>query len=219
VRTSILFAVAAGLAGALPAAAAAAETAAAVYSTCVPCHGDRGQGDPRVGAPNIAGLDATYVERQLRNFSEGRRGTGAGDRFGASMRAAAAALAGAEQRKAAAAYVAALAAVRVSTGAPAGGRLANGRNHFNAICSACHNSGATGDPALAAPRLAGTDPAYLLRQLAAFRSGTRGAAADDVYGGQMRKMAQALPDAPAAQDVIAYVATLPLPATAGSARP
>jgi cytochrome c oxidase subunit 2 len=69
-----------------------------------------------------------------------------------------------------------------------------------------------GNGALSAPRLAGTDPQYLLRQLAAFRSGARGADPADTYGAQMRKMSLLLPGAANAQDVIAYVATLPLDA-------
>lgn len=204
---------AAGLLAVQPAArsAGADETAAgarALYANCAGCHGDYGQGNAAVGAPNIAGLDAVYIERQLRNFASGVRGD-AGDGYGARMRAALQALPDPGGQRAVAAYVAALprAAPVPAAGAPQGNRDA-GRNYYNAICSACHNGNGRGSPALSAPRLVGTDPRYLLRQLAAFRRGARGAHPDDRYGAQMRKMVLSLPGPGTEQDIVAYVATL-----------
>ena len=189
------------------------------YAPCAACHGAHGEGDARQGAPNIAGLDAAYVERQLEHFAAGRRGADAQDAYGARMRAAAQGLDGAPARHAVAAFIAALAptpaGAATAPGAPAG-NVAQGRNYFNAVCSACHNSNGLGSAALSAPRLAGTDPQYLLRQLAAFRRGTRGADAQDRYGAQMRKMVLALPGAATERDVIAYVATLAAAPGAGA---
>ena len=87
------------------------------------------------------------------------------------------------------------------------GDLAQGRTHFNAVCSSCHGSGGLGNPALQVPRLAGIDPVYLARQFAAYRSGKRGYHKDDKYGRQMRAGAGML-DAKLDQDVMAYIATL-----------
>jgi cytochrome c oxidase subunit 2 len=200
-------------AGALLAAAAAlagGTGGAALYAPCAACHGARGQGDVRQGAPNIAGLEAAYVQRQLEHFAAGGRGAEAQDAFGARMRGAVQSL-DAPARQALATYVAALPPMPAAASTRPSGNLVQGRNYFNAICSACHNGNGLGSPALSAPRLAGTEPQYLLRQLAAFRRGTRGATAQDSYGAQMRKMVATLPGAAIERDIVAYVATLPVP--------
>lgn len=182
-----------------------------LFVACAACHGERGQGDAKLGAPNIGALDAAYVERQLRQFAQGWRGADPKNPEAARMRAAAQALTDTGQMNLIAGFVAALPLTPASrSGARApDSNLANGRNYFNAICSACHNSNAMGGASLGAPRLAGTDPPYLLRQLSAFRSGARGAHPADTYGAQMRKMVQILPDAAADRDVVAYLASLP----------
>lgn len=208
-RTALARAALLALAFGLPLAAPAADP----WSACAACHGAHGEGDARSGAPNIAGLDANYVERQLRNFASGRRGADDGDAYGARMRAAWLALGAEADPRRYAARVATLPAAP-ARGAVAGQRDA-GRNYFNAVCSACHNSNGGGAPALSAPRLAGTDPAYLLRQLDAFRHGRRGSSADDTYGAQMRRMALNLPDEATVRDIVAYIASLPPPSKAG----
>jgi len=187
----------------LPAAAAPA-----AVSACAGCHGPDGRGNAAAGAPNIGGMDAWYVERQLRNFISGARGADARDTYGSRMRAAVVSLVSPEQARAVAEQVAAW--PRSAAGTAAKADLTNGRNYYNAICSACHNSNGLGTAALGAPRLAGIDPDYLLRQLAAYRSGMRGAQAGDTAGAAMRRMATALPNAVTDRDVIAFIATLPL---------
>src|SRR5271165_7223665 len=211
------------MAAASPAAAADARAAQAeaAYATCAACHGSRGEGLPAISAPVIAGLDAAYVERQLREFAAGSRGAQTGDSYGATMRAAAAAIPNDATRMALAAYIARLprppgaAGARGAAGAgdAAGTRGAaaandNGRNYWNALCSACHGANGRGNEALGAPRLAGAAPVYLARQFAAFKAGRRGAAADDRLGAQMSAVAAMLPDARTEADVIAYAASL-----------
>ena len=176
-----------------------------LYAVCAPCHGSRGEGVPTTGAPNIGGAEAWYVERQLRNLATGMRGGQAGDSLGAAMRAAAATLVSDLDRKKVATYVAALPRVRAGR-APAVSD--NGRNYFNALCSACHGSSGLGNESLGAPRLAGLPVEYLARQLVAFRSGRRGAQDGDRLGAQMRAIAGMLPDARTEQDVVAYTASL-----------
>jgi len=175
------------------------------YAACIPCHGARGEGVAATGAPNIAGSAAWYVDRQLKDFASGARGRQPGDSFGATMAAAVATVGSDQDRAAVAAYVAALPPVP----APAAGTPTdNGRNYFNAICSACHAANGRGNETLGAPRLAGVAPAYLARQLAAFKSGRRGAQNGDRLGAQMRAIAAMLPNARTEQDVIAYAASL-----------
>jgi len=58
-----------------------------LYQGCAACHGDRGEGNMTLGAPPLAGTDADYLARQLRNFKKGIRGR-EGDEKGQQMVAA-----------------------------------------------------------------------------------------------------------------------------------
>lgn len=78
-----------------------------------------------------------------------------------------------------------------------------------AVCAACHGQQGEGNVAMNAPKLAGQEPWYLERQLAAFRDGLRGTAPGDTFGAQMRPMAMAVGDATAQANLIAYIASLP----------
>ena len=178
-----------------------------VYATCAACHGSRGEGNPALGAPNIAGMEAWYLKAQLDKFSAGKRGTRPGDTYGSQMRAGSAAANTPANRAALVAYIAALPKVPATAKAPAKANLANGATHFNALCSACHNARATGSQALGAPRLAGLDSAYLRRQFSNFRAGLRGYDAGDKNGKQMVAISKML-DAKAEPDVLAYIQTL-----------
>lgn len=64
---------------------------ATLYESCAACHGARGEGNAELGAPPLAGTDADYLARQLRNFRKGIRGR-EGDEKGRQMAAAAAIL-------------------------------------------------------------------------------------------------------------------------------
>lgn len=77
-----------------------------------------------------------------------------------------------------------------------------------ATCGACHGANAEGLEALNAPKLAGQEEWYIVRQLENFKSGARGSNPKDTYGMQMAPMAQILPDAQAMADVAAYIKTL-----------
>lgn len=62
-------------------------------------------------------------------------------------------------------------------------------------CAACHGDQGQGNKALGAPRLAGQQPDYLLRQLQAFKRGQRGYDLADGHGAQMRAVVADLDDA------------------------
>ena len=191
--------------------ATAAPAGRALYVSCAGCHGPAGEGVPTLKAPSIAGLDAWYVERQLQHFAAGVRGAAEGDPEGATMRAAAAVLKSDGERAAVAAYVADLSRTRTNKRPLSSAKSeTNGRNYFNALCSACHGASGHGNQALGAPRLTGASPDYLARQFAAFKSGRRGAHPADKLGAQMRAIAAMLPDAETERDVIAYADALPL---------
>ncbi len=186
------------------AAVAADNPAKSLYTSCVACHGSKGEGNAVLKAPNIAGMDAAYLERQLKHFRNGVRASQ--DANAVAMRTAAAVLKNDDEVKAVAGFIAAL--PRVPATARPAGDLKNGRNYYNGICSACHGSSGAGNMSLQAPRLAGVDADYLLRQYLAYKSGARGAHADDKFGKQMRAIIKALPNEKTEQDVFAYIATL-----------
>jgi cytochrome c553 len=60
------------LLGALAAGAAAAQDAPAATATCAACHGDDGNSAIPM-FPKIAGLQESYIVKQLRDFQSGRR--------------------------------------------------------------------------------------------------------------------------------------------------
>jgi cytochrome c oxidase subunit 2 len=94
-----------------------------------------------------------------------------------------------------------------SAGALAAGDAERGKA-FYATCGACHGPNGEGMEALNAPKLAGQEPWYLLRQLENFKNGVRGNNPRDTYGMQMAPMAQTLPTSQAMEDVTAYIQTL-----------
>ena len=67
-------------------AAGNADRGADLYTAyCGACHGTNAGGNDALGAPTLLGLDAHYLARQYRHFSEGRRGFHAADRYGKQM--------------------------------------------------------------------------------------------------------------------------------------
>ena len=79
-----------------------------------------------------------------------------------------------------------------------------------AICAACHGPEGEGNVAMNAPKIAGQEPWYLERHLAAYREGLRGTARGDTYGAQMRPMAMAVANPEAVANLIAHIGTLPV---------
>jgi len=176
---------------------------AKLFAPCVACHGNKGEGIPTLGAPAIAGQDAAYIERQLRNFRSDRRGKHKSDTLGAQMRAIATALADEPTIAKIASYVANLPETVSATAAR--GNLHNGNNLYHGTCGACHGGKAEGNPAMKAPRLAGLEAAYIKLQVAHFRNGVRGTDPQDVPGRQMAMMARTLPTERDLDDVIAFI--------------
>jgi cytochrome c553 len=176
-----------------------------VFETCVPCHNADGSGNAAIGAPNIAGMKAWYVERELVKFRAGVRGMHFSDVEGMRMRPMALSLTSEDDVKAVAHYVETLPAVpQVSSlpGDPKAGAT------LYATCAACHGDNGGGNQDLGAPRIAGVDDWYLATELRKFRSGVRGTNPKDTQGRLMRPMARALPDEDAIRNVVAYSETL-----------
>ena len=177
-----------------------------VFETCVPCHNADGSGNPAIGAPNIAGMKAWYVERELDKFRAGVRGMHFSDVEGMRMRPMALSLTSEDDVKAVAHYVETL------HSGPA--RIDRSR----AIRKPERRSTRRARPAMAtmAPGIrtwarrglpewtTGTSPPSCRK----FRSGVRGTDPKDREGRLMRPMARALPDEDAIRNVVAYTETL-----------
>jgi cytochrome c553 len=56
-----------------------------LYTTCVACHGERGQGQPAVAGPPLVGQHGWYLLSQLQNFRQGIRGADPADQAGHLM--------------------------------------------------------------------------------------------------------------------------------------
>jgi cytochrome c553 len=188
----------------LCAASAQGATGQQLFAACVACHGTRAEGNPAVGAPALAGQSTAYLQRQLRNFRAGLRGTHKDDVYGAQMRAASQAVLRDDKSIVAVAnHLAGL--PRTSPAQPGKFDARNGSSLYRGRCAACHGGGAEGNEALGAPRLAGLDPGYLKRQFGHFKRGVRGVHPDDRHGRQMALMSTSLATERELDDVIGYI--------------
>jgi cytochrome c553 len=158
---------------------------------CQSCHGVDGGGQAAGGFPRLAGLDATYLRRQLDAFVEGTRDNPV-------MKVMASALTEAE-RQAMAGYYARLPvpatpaspAKAPPADSPAAQLALRGRwSRQVPACEQCHGPGGIG-VGENFPPLAGQPAGYLVAQLKAFRQGTRH---NDPLG-LMQHLSKALDDA------------------------
>lgn len=182
---------------------AGAATGPQLFAQCVACHGARGEGNPALGAPAIAGQHVAYLQRQLQNFRGGLRGTNPKDTQGAQMRAIAATLPNDAAVVAVATHVASLPKTVQKPAAKAD--LKSGNNLYQGKCGSCHGTKAEGNVTLSTPRLAGLDATYLRRQFQHFAQGLRGTHPKDTYGRQMAMMSKTLATPQQLEDVIAYI--------------
>jgi cytochrome c oxidase subunit II len=182
-----------------------ADAGAATYAICSACHGAQGEGNQALNAPKIAGQEPWYLRRQIQRYQEGVRGADPRDIFGLQMAPMARAIASENALADVAAYIAAL----PDRPAPQTviGDVNRGRKLYT-TCSMCHGRDGSGVWGTNAPRLAGMDDWYLVRQLDNFKQRIRGGHAQDFYGQQMGMMADSLWDEQAMNDLAAYINTL-----------
>ncbi len=171
---------------------------------CASCHGPDGGGNEQAGFPRLAGLDAAYIESQLRAYQQSRRKN--------PVMAGMAAPLTDQDIKDVATYYAALTPVSHAqppdgVATPAGEQLASYGDMANRGlpgCFQCHGPGGLGVGA-SFPPLAGQPYSYLLAQIQAWKSGTR----SGEPLGLMKAVVDQLTDAEA-RSVAAYLAALPL---------
>lgn len=78
------------------------------YETCIPCHGEFGEGAQSLDAPRLSNQHDWYIVRQLENFNAGIRGGHQNDIYGAQMRIMSQMLESDERIRAVAAYITSL---------------------------------------------------------------------------------------------------------------
>ena len=78
------------------------------YETCIPCHGQFGEGAQSLDAPRLSNQHDWYIVRQLENFIAGIRGGHQNDIYGAQMRIMSQMLESDERIRAVAAYITSL---------------------------------------------------------------------------------------------------------------
>lgn len=184
---------------------------------CTTCHGVGLGGNRALNAPRLAGLPGWYVRNQLRAFRQGWRGRHPDDSYGAAMWPQAAQLDDAaveravdlvESMPAPAPGPMMIPAADVGLDDPAAiGDATRGAGLYQA-CAACHGADGSGNAALQAPPLVGSESWYLARQIDGFRRGVRGYDAQDVAGTGMRLASAGLEDEQAVYDTVAYIAGL-----------
>lgn len=177
------------------------------YTVCASCHGQSGEGNRAMNAPKLAGLQPWYIERQLRYYQEGVRGTNPDDSFGQMMAPMANMVASPDARRNVSAYIANLPVTDPSVTLTEGD-VSRGMRIYEANCAACHGSDGKGSWATDAPALAGMDDWYLSHQLNNYRAGIRGHHDSDDYGYQMVSMVKAMRTEQQQNDVITYINSL-----------
>ena len=78
------------------------------FETCIPCHGEHGEGAKSLDAPRLSRQHDWYIVRQLQNFIAGIRGSHQNDIYGAQMRIMSQMLESDERVRAVPAYIASL---------------------------------------------------------------------------------------------------------------
>jgi cytochrome c oxidase subunit II len=157
-----------------------------IYDICGACHGARGEGIQSLGAPPLAGQQASYLLRQLKDFQSGSRG-GARDTQGQEMRQILTTIKTESDWQSVISYVKTLPIQREHQ-VSRSGDVARGQAAFQ-LCATCHGKTGEGNESTAAPDLAILPGWYIGTQMQKFRDGIRGASAEDAPGGRMRSIA------------------------------
>lgn len=177
-----------------------------LFNSCIPCHGDAGQGTHLAKAPQIAGQDLDYLISNLKKFQNGARGAHPDDVNGLKMRPMSRMLRTEEDVVSVANYVHSLPPQKLQPTIQ-GGDVEKGKIAFT-TCIACHGPDAKGLKALNGPALVNLPDWYVVNQIHSFKAGWRGTNPGDVNGSTMRGMAMTIPDEQTVKDIAAYLNSL-----------
>ena len=176
-----------------------------LFGYCTTCHGDNGEGNRLVKAPQIAGQNIDYLIAQITKFQMGIRGANPNDTDGLKMRAISRMLRSEEDVVQVANY---LSQLKPTINPPiTGGDAVKGKASF-ALCSSCHGADAKGNKALNTPSLRYLQDWYMGAQIQKFKEGVRGSDPRDTNGMQMKGMAMTIPNAETVKNIAAYLETL-----------
>lgn len=176
------------------------------FAACASCHGQGGEGNQAMNAPKLNGLQAWYIERQIKYYKSGVRGAHPDDQYGRQMAAMASMLGTDAAVRNVAAYIAQLPLTNAPTTVT--GDVENGQKIYANNCAACHGKDGSGSWATDAPNLVRMSDWYAITQLNNFKASIRGAHADDAYGEQMISMVSAMRNDEEVADVVSYLNTL-----------
>ncbi len=148
---------------------------------CITCHGAEGKGLPAAGYPNITGMPAGYLSKQLFDFQDGTRSHAIMDGIAGALSE--------EEIEAVAEYMESLPVTevplitRAATPTDEGSKIALRGDWAKQIpeCVACHGPSGVG-VGEAFPRLAGQSSAYIVNQINAWKNGTRTNDPNDLMG-------------------------------------
>ncbi|HEX5792237.1 MAG TPA: c-type cytochrome [Rheinheimera sp.] len=169
-------------------------------ATCLACHS--AATSAATGAPQLAGQQAGYLQKQLQQFQNGQRGADVSDVTGRQMAAMAATLS-ADDIEALAHYFSRQQADMQTSPATAA-LLDQGRRMYIGSCGACHGAKAEGNTAFNAPALSMLNAGYIVLQLQHFKAGLRGKDKADKPGRQMALFSRNLSEQDM-QAVAAYI--------------
>ena len=79
------------------------------------------------------------------------------------------------------------------------------------LCAGCHGFAGEGNELVGAPSIAGQETWYVARQIEYFQTRIRGSEDDEAVAQSMAMMSQALDNAGATADLLAYISSLPSP--------
>jgi len=176
---------------------------------CFTCHGINGEGNAQLKAPSIAGMPTWYVQAQIENFRQGRRGFAPNDAEGQLMSASAKAM-NQEQIKAAAEFVTTL--KRVTPKATIVAETKVGQELYAERCMECHRYNGEGEMTFGSPPLMGLPDWYIMAQIKKFKLGHRGVAKNDANGLKMAFSSGFIESESVLHSVVAYIMSLQAPA-------
>lgn len=183
---------------------ARADGAVLFSENCAACHADHGEGNPDLRAPVIAGLDKTYLDRQVEHLLKGMRPVSPDNAAAVGMIDVLRGL-GAADLQAITAHVSGLPVPILDE--PMEATTFRMRGLFSG-CMSCHQAQGEGNAALSAPRIAHQYGWYIKEQLLSFRSGKRGSDPADKYGKQMKAMALSIASDADIDQLVAYIEKL-----------
>jgi len=171
---------------------------------CTSCHSDKAEGSEASQAPAIAGLDKSYIVRQLNNFKHGIRGHKNDDSYAQAMSSIAQTISESEIRSLAQ-YIQSIPINNlIQENRPISLR---GRGLYSG-CSSCHGPNGEGNKNLDTPRISNQHIWYLKKQLEKFRSDLRGTDNKDYFGIQMNSMAKDIKGQDDIETLVNYISSL-----------